>query len=106
MISGLCQGVTKNCVESQKSTKIKSFSNVSKQQLHSLHLLKVEVPLIFEPNTRQHINPCTRNTWDLDQTQKNFHTYIKEEIINFNVTQERTNPCHFTTSHYFTTSIM
>jgi hypothetical protein len=106
MISGLCQGVIDNCVESQNSAKIKSFSNVSKQQLHSLHLLKVEVPLISEPNTRQHTNPCTRNTWDLNQTQKNFHTYIKEEIINFIATQERTNACHCTTSYYFTTSIM
>jgi hypothetical protein len=73
---------------------------------HSLHFLKVEVPIIFEPNTRQHTNSCTRNTWDLDQTQKNFLIYIKEEIINFNCTQETANACHCTTSYYLTTSII
>lgn len=106
MISGFHQGVTDICVELQTNAKISSFSNVRNQHLHSLHLLKVEVPLTSEPNSRQHTNSCTRNTWDLDQTQKNFLTYIKGEIINFNFTQERTNACHRTTSSYLTTSII
>jgi hypothetical protein len=106
MISGFCKNAIDIYVESQKNAKISSFSNVSKQQLHSLNLLKVEVPLIFEPNSRQHTNSCTRNTWDLDQTQKNFLTYNKEEIINFNFIQEKTNACHYTTSYYMTTSVL
>jgi hypothetical protein len=66
----------------------------------------VEVPLIFEPTPGSTQIPAPGIHGTLTKNRKNYLTYIKEEIINFNFTQERTNACHCTISYYLTTSIM